>query len=57
MALTQLDEFSGAGSYERDEAHEADMRELRKEQLAADCGDEPCEWGNDPDDDFCNDWE
>ena len=33
--LTQLREF------ETDAAHDADMEELRLEQLRADCGDEP----------------
>ncbi|MFN3724099.1 MAG: hypothetical protein ACK4VZ_13750 [Paracoccaceae bacterium] len=28
-------------TYERDEAHEADMQALRQEQLADDVGDEP----------------
>ena len=46
---------------ERDLAHEADMAALRREQLAADCCDEPCDLDYDDYDpeqfDFEENWE
>ena len=48
--LRDLAHLMSGASFERDLAHESDMRELMREQLADDCGDEPVSWEDDDED-------